>query len=81
MTELSEVSYSDTKEKIRFTCYADTYVYHKVNARERNLVAMRFGGYPEQVRAMTDTLYDGVSVEAIVEKARIKHRNFIIPMS
>lgn len=71
MTELSEVSYSDTKEKIRFTCYADTYVYHKVNARERNLVAMRFGGYPEQVRAMTDTLYDGVSVEAIVEKANI----------
>ena len=71
MVELSPITYSDTQNSIRFSCYADTYVYHKVNGKERNLVAMRFGGYPEQVRAMTDTLYKGVSVEAIVEKNSI----------
>lgn len=71
MVELSPITYSDTQNSIRFSCYADTYVYHKVNGKERNLVAMRFGGYPEQVRAMIDTLYKGVSVEAIVEKNSI----------
>lgn len=68
MVELSPITYSDLQNSIHFSCYADTYVYHKVNEKEKNLVAMRFGGYPEQVRAMTDTLYKGVSVEAIVEK-------------
>ena len=48
--------YSDEERKINIQCYADTLVYHEVNKNERNLVAMRYGGYPEHVRAMADIM-------------------------
>ena len=67
MQELSPVHYCDAEQKITLKCYADTLVYHKANGRERNLVAIRFGGYPEQVRAMSDALRKNVGVDAEVE--------------
>lgn len=67
MQELSPVHYCDAEQKITLNCYADTLVYHKANGRERNLVAIRFGGYPEQVRAMSDALRKNVGVDAEVE--------------
>ena len=36
-----------------------------------NLVAMRFGGYPEQVRAMADVLRKGAGIETIIENHKI----------
>lgn len=71
MCELSPITYNDTAQGLRLSCYADTFVYHKASGSERNLVAMRFGGYPEQVRAMTDVLRKGAGVEAVVENHKI----------
>lgn len=67
LTELSPIVYNDDKNKIRLECYADTFVYHKANTRERNLVAMRFGGYPEHVRGMADALNHDAGVETEIE--------------
>ncbi len=71
MCELSPITYNDTSQGLRLSCYADTFVYHKASGSERNLVAMRFGGYPEQVRAMADVLRKGAGVEAVVENHKI----------
>ena len=71
MCELSPITYNDTAQGLRLSCYADTFVYHKASGSERNLVAMRFGGYPEQVRAMADVLRKGAGVEAVVENHKI----------
>ena len=71
MNTLSPITYNDTIQGLRLSCYADTFVYHKASGSERNLVAMRFGGYPEQVRAMADALRKGAGVEAIVENHKI----------
>ncbi len=59
--------YNDYDNSIRLECYADTFVYHKANSEERNLVAMRFGGYPEQVRAIADALNNDAGVETVIE--------------
>ncbi|MCR4719018.1 MAG: DEAD/DEAH box helicase family protein [Firmicutes bacterium] len=67
LAELSPVTYHDYERSISLKCYADTFVYHKVSARERNLVAIRFGGYPEQVRALVDALKGTVTFETRIE--------------
>ena len=71
MSELSRITYSDADQGLRLCCYADTFVYHKASGSERNLVAMRFGGYPEQVKAIADTLRKGAGVEAVIENHNI----------
>ncbi len=71
LTELSPIVYSDDKNKVRLECYADTFVYHKANTKERNLVAMRFGGYPEHVRGMADALNHDAGVETEIEGHKI----------
>lgn len=71
MKELSPVTYFDANQSIRLNCYADTFVYHKASGSERNLVAMRFGGYPEQVKAMADVLRKGAGIEAVIENHNI----------
>ena len=63
MQTLSPISYHDSDNSIHLECYADTMVYQKVNKQERNLVAIHLGGYPEQVRALSDAMYGGISVE------------------
>lgn len=71
MQELSPITYFDTEQSIRLNCYADTFVYHKASGNVRNLVAMRFGGYPEQVKAMADVLRKGAGIEAVIENHNI----------
>lgn len=71
MCELSPILYYDAEQGIRLNCYADTLVYHKASGTARSLVAMRFGGYPEQVKAMADVLRKGVGIEAVVENHKI----------
>ena len=66
ITELAPVMYSDKEKKINIQCYADTLVYHEVNKNERNLVAMRYGGYPEHVRAMADIMKGEIGIETVV---------------
>ncbi len=58
---LWELTYKDIDKDIRLSVYADTLAYDCENGR-RLLAAVRFGGYPEQVRAMADVIYGGGEV-------------------
>ncbi len=57
------ISYYNPKQAIRLSAYADTIVLEP-DGREQHLRAIRFGGYPEMVRAMADAIYAGATLEA-----------------
>jgi hypothetical protein len=57
--KLMQVTYFDPKAEVRLTTYADTLVF---DASENTLAAIRFGGYPEMVKGMSDAIYGGASV-------------------
>ena len=54
------ISYYNPKQSIRLSAYADTIVLEP-DGREQRLRAIRFGGYPEMVRAMSDAIYAGAT--------------------
>ncbi|MFR9537850.1 MAG: helicase-related protein [Rikenellaceae bacterium] len=56
------LSYYDSGNSIRLSAYADTVIYEQ-DGKEKILRAIRFGGYPEMVRALSDAIYGGGSVE------------------
>ena len=56
------ISYFNPKQEIRLSAYADTIVLEP-DGREQRLRAIRFGGYPEMVRAMSDAIYAGATLE------------------
>lgn len=60
-SKLMEISYSDPKFQIRLTGYADTVIID--SGTQQTISAIRFGGYPEVVRALSDAIYGGASVE------------------
>lgn len=60
-SKLMEISYSDPKFQIRLTGYADTVIID--SGAQQTISAIRFGGYPEVVRALSDAIYGGASVE------------------
>ena len=60
-SKLMELSYSDPKFQIRLTGYADTVIID--SGAQQTISAIRFGGYPEVVRALSDAIYGGASVE------------------
>ena len=62
-SRLIELSYFDPKSKIRLTAYADTIMVDRDN--NSTITAIRFGGYPEMVRAMSDAIYGGATIEAV----------------
>ena len=62
-SKLMKISYHDKKEGIRLTTYADTIVYRDGPGKVKTLAAIRFGGYIEQVRGMSDAIYGGGSIE------------------
>ena len=62
LPQLVPISYRDADNGISLKCYADTIVYLREN-NKRILTAVRFGGYPEQVRGMSDAINGGISVE------------------
>ena len=64
-SRLIQMEYYDAKAKVRLSAYADTIIYERT--KNGNIVAaVRFGGYPEKVRAMADAIYGGVTFEATV---------------
>lgn len=65
-SKLIPISYYDPKSEVRLSAYADTIVYEPELA-EKTLRAIRFGGYPEMVRAMSDAIYAGASIDAEVD--------------
>ena len=62
-SRLMPISYFNPKQAIRLSAYADTIVLEP-DGREQRLRAIRFGGYPEMVRAMSDAIYAGATLEA-----------------
>ena len=71
MTDLSPITYSDSEGSIKLECFADTLVFHKVDDKTRNLVAMRIGGDGEIVRGIVNAIRNKVGFEAIVEDKKI----------
>lgn len=58
---LIRVSCYSGKEKIGITNYSDMVIYDK----EQSLVAIRLGGYPETVQAMSDAILGGCELELV----------------
>lgn len=65
---LIRVSCYSGKEKIGITNYADMVIYDK----EQNLVAIRLGGYPETVQAMSTAILGGCELELTGSKETIR---------
>lgn len=61
-SRLMPISYYNPKQEIRLSAYADTIILEP-DGREQHLRAIRFGGYPEMVRAMSDAIYAGATLE------------------
>ena len=61
--KLIELGYYDSSAKIRLSAYADTVVLDQ-GKKGSVICAIRFGGYPEMVRAMADAIYGGATIEA-----------------
>ena len=59
-SNLIELTYYDPAAGIRLTAYADTII-----TEQTAICAIRFGGYPEAVQAMSDAIYGGVLIDAI----------------
>lgn len=59
--KLMKLSYFDSKAEVRLESYADTVVIEK-DGNVSYLAAIRFGGYPESVRGISDAIYGGGSV-------------------
>lgn len=64
---LIRVSCRSGKEKIGLTNYSDLVIYDK----EHSLVAIRLGGYPEMVQAMSDAILGGCELELTGSKETI----------
>ena len=62
-SRLMPISYYNPKQEIRLSAYADTIVLEPDGCESR-LRVIRFGGYPEMVRAMSDAIYAGATLEA-----------------
>ena len=68
-SRLIELSYFDPKSSVRLTAYADTVILENTGGVS-TIVAIRFGGYPEMVRAMSDAIYGGGAIEAVRNNTR-----------
>lgn len=64
-SKLIPISYYNAAQEVRLSAYADTIIFEEDNGN-RILRAIRFGGYPEMVRALSDALYGGAEVEAVI---------------
>lgn len=62
-SRLIELSYYDPSAQVRLSAYADTVVLDH-NSKGGIISAVRFGGYPEMVLAMSDAIYGGATIEA-----------------
>lgn len=63
-SKLLELTYYDPKANVRLTTYADT-IITEPNGKTETIAAVRFGGYPEMVRAMSDAIYGGGAIDLI----------------
>ena len=64
-SRLVELTYFDPHTGIRLRTYADTIILDHTSSGGV-ICAVRFGGYPEEVRAMSDAICGGAAVEAVM---------------
>lgn len=64
--ELLELGYYSPETQSRLTVYADTLIYDPAE-HKKQLRAVRFGGYPEMVQAMSDAISAGGTIEVEME--------------
>ena len=57
-SNLFHITYYNATQEIRLSAYADTIVFEQVNG-ENIIRAIRIGGYPEVVHALSDAIYAG----------------------
>ena len=62
-SRLIPLTYYDPGKEVRLTVYADTIIMDPIGA-DSIISAVRFGGYPEMVKAMSDAIYGGGTIEA-----------------
>lgn len=62
-SNLIPVSYYNPSEKVRLSAYADTIIFEPDGGKQI-LRAIRIGGYPEMVNAMSDAIYAGAKIDA-----------------
>ena len=62
-SRLIPLTYYDPGKEVRLTVYADTIILDR-SGEGSVISAVRFGGYPEMVRAMSDAIYGGGTIEA-----------------
>lgn len=62
-SNLFHVSYYNPSQEVRLSAYADTIVFEQEGG-EKIIRAIRIGGYPEMVRALSDAIYAGCTFEA-----------------
>ena len=58
---LMKVTYQDLKKGIRLNAYADAVIWSEDPSP--TLAGLRFGGYAEVVRGLTDAIYGGATIE------------------
>ena len=68
--KLMKVTYYDPKNNIRLTGYSDTVVWD--DKGQPTLTALRFGGYPEEVRGLADAIFGGITIEIESEALTLK---------
>lgn len=61
-----KMEYSDERAETRLETYADTVVAEKEGSIYF-IAAVRFGGYPESVKGMSDAIYGGGSVTVEID--------------
>ncbi len=61
-----KMEYFDLKVETRLETYADTAVVEK-EGNASFIAAVRFGGYPESVKGMSDAIYGGGSVTVEID--------------
>ncbi len=64
--KLMKMEYFDLKAETRLETYADTVVIEK-EGNASLITAVRFGGYPESVKGMSDAIYGGGSVTVEID--------------
>ena len=61
-SRLIQLTYYDPGKSVRLTVYADTIILDR-DGSGNVISAIRFGGYPEMVKAMSDAIYGGGTIE------------------
>ena len=76
-SRLVELTYFDPQISTRLQVYADTIILDRT-ASGGVITAVRFGGYPEEVRAMSDAIYAGATIEASLNGSTVHLEGIVL---